>query len=76
MLCELKTAVGGARPTRHSALVGAAATALTLTIQLQNDFMAPIINDYGKSPLGMHGQAIGGASGSRGAAAAPRRSKS
>ena len=71
MLCELKTAVGGARPTRHSAL--AAATALTLTIQLQNDFMAPIINDYGKSPLGMHGQASGGgASGGRGAAAAPQ----
>ena len=70
MLCELKTAVGGARPTRHSAL--AAATALTLTIQLQNDFMAPIINDYGKSPLGMHGQASGGVSGGGGAAAAPQ----
>ena len=70
MLCELKTAVGGAQPTRHSAL--AAATTLTLTIQLQNDFMAPIINDYGKSPLGMHGQASGGASGGRGAAAAPQ----
>ena len=70
MLCELKTAVGGARPTRHSAL---AATTLTLTIQLQNDFMAPIINDYGKSPLGMHVQASGGgASGGGGAAAAPR----
>ena len=72
MLCELKTAVGGARPTRHSALA-ATATTLTLTIQLQNDFMAPIINDYGKSPLGMHGQASGGgASGGRGAAAAPQ----
>ena len=60
-----------ARPTRHSALA-AAATTLTLTIQLQNDFMVPIINDYGKSPLGMHGQASGGASGGGGAAAAPR----
>ena len=61
----------GVRPTRHSALA-AAATTLTLTIQLQNDFMFPIINDYGKSPLGMHGQASGGASGGRGAAAAPQ----
>ena len=60
-----------ARPTRHSALA-APATTLTLTIQLQNDFMAPIINDYGKSPLGMHGQASGGASGGGGTAAAPR----
>ena len=61
MLCELRTAV-----RRRGA------TTLTLTIQLQNDFMAPIINDYGKSPLGMHGQASGGASGGGGAAAAPR----
>ena len=61
-----------ARPTRHSIAAAAAATTLTLTIQLQNDFMAPIINDYGKSPLGMHGQASGGASGGRGTAAAPQ----
>ena len=72
MLCELKTAVGGAAH-RHSIAAAATATTLTLTIQLQNDFMAPIINDYGKSPLGMHGQASGGgASGGGGAAAAPR----
>ena len=66
-----------ARPTRHSIAAAATATTLTLTIQLQNDFMAPIINDYGKSPLGMHGQASGGGA-SRAAVEArqPRRGKS